>query len=79
MAQIKKKNVFKNFLNLPEWDANPDPDSRIRTRQKFIKSRNAYNFGRDPDLQIALKLMRMSPDSDYRDGFKNFYADPRFA
>jgi hypothetical protein len=49
------KTVGKIFLKLPEWDANPDPDLRIRTRQKSIKTRNTNIFGSGRDqYQILL-------------------------
>jgi hypothetical protein len=41
-----------------------------------VKTRNAYNSGsgRNPDPQIKLKIMRMSPDSDFRIRTQEFYA-----
>ncbi len=78
---ILSKTVVRIFLKVPEWDANLDPDLRIRTRQKSIKTRNVNIFGsgRDPDPRIGLKIMWMNRIRIPKSGFKNFYEDPRFA
>ncbi len=44
-------------------DANPDPDLRIQTRQKFIKM-SGSGSRQDPDPRIGLKVMQIGTDPD---------------
>jgi hypothetical protein len=81
-SNFLKKYHMKNFSKAVGWDANPDSDPRIRIHQKN-SPKCKMQIIPDPDVvriresyQKQCECIRIQiPES----GFKNFYADPRFA
>ncbi len=77
-----QKIHVSNFSKAVGCDANPDPDPRVRIRKKIHQNRKMQMI-LDPDVVRIRESYQTEWECIWirilESGFRNFYADPRFA